>query len=218
MARSPHRRHPPSLLAPCGPPGGRRQRRRSRCRLAAMVALGSLCVFCGSSTPADPRYPEAARSLGRLAATRGIDLVYGGGSVGLIGVLPAGLFRREVAHPGLTALHEVASMHERKRLMYDLADAFVALPGGLGTLDELAEVASWSQLGLHAKPVVLLDVDDFWEPLVAQLDRMVRVGLLRPESRRLVGRAGSAAEALAALAAAGPASAPPGAGITPGER
>ncbi len=198
-----------------------------------MVALGSLCVFCGSSTPADPRYPEAARSLGRLAATRGIDLVYGGGSVGLmgvvadaalaaggrvIGVLPAGLFRREVAHPGLTALHEVASMHERKRLMYDLADAFVALPGGLGTLDELAEVASWSQLGLHAKPVVLLDVDDFWEPLVAQLDRMVRVGLLRPESRRLVGRAGSAAEALAALAAAGPASAPPGAGITPGER
>jgi uncharacterized protein (TIGR00730 family) len=185
-----------------------------------VVALRAVCVFCGSSAPADPRYRDAARALGTLIARRGVDLVYGAGSVGLmgeladaalghggrvIGVIPAGLFAREVGHTGLTELHEVASMHERKQLMYDLSDAFVALPGGLGTLEELAEVATWSQLGLHSKPVALLDVDGFWEPLVSQLDRMTGVGLLKPASRDLIQRTRSAEEALRVLAAARPA-------------
>jgi uncharacterized protein (TIGR00730 family) len=189
---------------------------------AHVVALRSVCVFCGSSAPADVRYRDAARSLGGLVAEAGIDLVYGGGQVGLmgevadaalshggrvIGVIPAGLFSREVGHTGLTTLHEVGSMHERKQLMYDLSDAFIALPGGLGTLEELAEVATWSQLGLHAKPVVLLDVAGFWEPLVTQLDQMVSVGLLKPAGRGLIRRTRSAAEALAAAAVAEPAGA-----------
>jgi uncharacterized protein (TIGR00730 family) len=120
----------------------------------------------------------------------------------VVGVIPTGLFSREVAHTELTELHEVGSMHERKQLMYDLADGFAALPGGLGTLEELAEVTTWSQLGLHAKPVVLLDVDGFWDPLVAQLDRMVAVGLLKVSNRMLIQRAGSPEGALAALAGA----------------
>ena len=184
-----------------------------------MDAITSLCVFCGSSTPPDVRYREAARALGTLAATRGIGLVYGGGRVGLmgeladaalgaggrvIGVIPTGLFSREVAHTGLTELHEVGTMHERKQLMYDLADGFVALPGGLGTLEELAEVSTWSQLGLHAKPVVLLDVDGFWDPLAEQLDRMVAVGLLKPSNRALIQRAASPGQAMSVLAAAHP--------------
>jgi uncharacterized protein (TIGR00730 family) len=185
-----------------------------------MVALRAVCVFCGSSAPGDPRYRDAARALGALLARRGVDLVYGGGSVGLMGeladaalghggrvtgVIPAGLFAREVGHTGLTELHEVASMHERKQLMYDLSDAFIALPGGLGTLEELAEVATWSQLGLHSKPVVLLDVDGFWEPLVSQLDRMAVTGLLKPAGRDLIQHTRSAEEALGVLAAARPA-------------
>jgi uncharacterized protein (TIGR00730 family) len=196
-----------------------------------MVAIHALCVFCGSSTPSDPRYAAAARELGGLVADRGIDLVYGGGRVGLMGaiadaalaaggrvtgVIPTGLFSVEVGHTSLTQLHEVGTMHERKQLMYDLADGFVALPGGLGTLDELAEVTTWSQLGLHAKPVVLLDVDDFWDPLVAQLDRMVAEGLLKPAGRALIQRAATPREALATLAAASPAAEPRR--ITPGER
>src|SRR6516165_8170677 len=135
--------------------------------VALVVALRAVCVFCGSSSPADPRYLDAARALGALVAGRGVTLVYGGGSVGLMGevadaalghggrvtgVIPAGLFAREVSHTGLTELHEVGSMHERKQLMYDLSDAFIALPGGLGTLEELAEVATWSQLGLPSRP------------------------------------------------------------------
>lgn len=184
-----------------------------------MVAINSVCVFCGSSTPPDPRYPAAAAELGTLIANQGLDLIYGGGSVGLMGaladaalgaggrvtgVIPAGLFSREVGHTSLTKLHEVRSMHERKQLMYDLADGFIALPGGLGTLEELSEVTTWSQLGLHAKPVVLLDVDGFWDHLVAQLDHMVDVGLLKPSNRALIQRAADPAGALAALAAARP--------------
>ena len=122
----------------------------------------------------------------------------------VIGVIPTGLFAREVHHTGLTELREVGSMHERKQLMYDLSDAFVALPGGLGTLEELAEVATWSQLGLHSKPVALLDIDGFWEPLVALLDRMVGTGFLKPASRDLIQRTRSAEEALAILGAAKP--------------
>jgi len=185
-----------------------------------VAGLRAVCVFCGSSAPADTRYLDAARGLGALIARKGVDLIYGGGSVGLmgeladaalgsggrvIGVIPAGLFAREVGHTGLTELHEVASMHERKQLMYDLADAFVALPGGLGTLEELAEVATWSQLGLHSKPVVLLNVGGFWDPLLAQLDVMARTGLLAPTGRDLIREARSAEQALSVLAAAVPA-------------
>jgi uncharacterized protein (TIGR00730 family) len=170
----------------------------------SVPSLDALCVFCGSSLPDDARFADAARAMGEELALRGVGLVYGGGSVGLMGaladaclagggrvtgVIPVGLFQREVGHTGLTRLFEVGSMHERKQRMYDLADAFVALPGGLGTLEELAEVSTWSQLGIHRKPIVLLDVDGFWDPLVAQLDRMVDVGLLKPENRGLLSRA-----------------------------
>ncbi len=169
--------------------------------------------------PADPAYSDAAKSLGALVAAAGIDLVYGGGSVGLmgevadaalkaggrvVGVIPVGLFSVEVAHTGLTELHQVRSMHERKQLMYDLSDGFIALPGGLGTLEELAEVTTWAQIGLHAKPVVLLDVDGFWDHLVAQLDKMVSVGLLKAENRGLIQRVSTPPAALVALAAARP--------------
>jgi uncharacterized protein (TIGR00730 family) len=184
-----------------------------------MADLRAVCVFCGSSTPQADAYAEAARQLGTSLATRGIELVYGGGRVGLMGeladsclahggrvtgVIPTGLFAREVGHQGVTVLHEVETMHERKQLMYDLADAFVALPGGLGTLEELAEAATWSQLGLHSKPIVLLDVDGFWDPLVALLDGMVAVGLLKPANRELVQRAVSPDEALGVLASTEP--------------
>jgi uncharacterized protein (TIGR00730 family) len=176
-----------------------------------------VCVFCGSSTPPDPIYADAAADLAETLVTRGINVVYGGGSVGLMGVLadaalakggrvtgviPVGLFSREVGHTGLTALHEVGSMHERKRLMYDLSDGFIALPGGLGTLEELAEVATWTQLGLHSKPVVLLDVAGYWEPLVGQLDRMVEVGLMKAANRSIIRVARSSADAVDALSPA----------------
>ncbi|MFZ6004611.1 MAG: TIGR00730 family Rossman fold protein [Actinomycetota bacterium] len=166
-----------------------------------MVAISAVGVFCGSSSGHGSTYLDAARHLGELLATEQVELVYGGGRVGLMGaladsclaaggrvtgVIPKGLFRREVAHRGVTELHEVASMHERKALMYDRSDAFIALPGGLGTLDELAEVATWSQLGLHAKPLVLLDVDGFWSPFVDLLDGMVTAGLLKAANRALI--------------------------------
>jgi uncharacterized protein (TIGR00730 family) len=196
-----------------------------------MVDIDFVCVFCGSTTPRDPRYREAARAMGKLAASRGVGLVYGGGRNGLmgeladaalsaggrvVGVIPTGLFDREIGDTELTKLHEVRTMHERKQLMYDLADGFVAMPGGLGTLEELAEVTTWFKLGLHAKPVVLLDVDGFWDPLVAQLDRMVDVGLLKPSDRALIQVAASPEDAMAALTAAMPPREEKW--ITPGER
>jgi hypothetical protein len=167
--------------------------------------------------PPDPRYRHAAVDLAEAIANRNIELVYGGGKVGLMGVLadaalakgghvvgviPVGLFSREVGHTGLPELHEVGSMHERKQLMYDLADGFIALPGGLGTLEELAEVATWTQLGLHAKPVVLLDVADYWKPLVQQLDRMVEVGLMKKANRAIIRHAHSSGEALELVSSA----------------
>jgi uncharacterized protein (TIGR00730 family) len=177
--------------------------------------LEAVCVFCASSMPPDTAYRDLARALGRTIAERGMLLVYGGGAVGLmgiladsalehggrvIGVIPGGLFSREVPHPGLSELREVRSMHERKQAMYDLADGFIALPGGLGTLEELAEVATWSQLGLHRKPVVLLDTDGFWDFLSLQLDRMRAAALLGPAQRDLVLRAHTPASALELLA------------------
>ena len=172
--------------------------------------MARICVFCGSSPGADPRFLAAAREMGRALAARGLGLVYGGGSVGLmgavadaaleagaevVGVIPQVLQIRELAHERLTTLHVVGSMHERKALLAELSDGFVALPGGMGTLEELAEVLTWAQLGLHAKAVVLVDVDGFWDPFVAMLDRMVESGFLLPRNRALILRAGGADEA-----------------------
>ena len=160
-----------------------------------------VCVFCGSAPGSNGRYLEIAREVGRTLARRGLGLVYGGGSVGLMGavatsaleaggevdgVIPRALEARELAHGGLTRLHRVASMHERKARMTELSDAFVALPGGMGTLEELSEILTWAQLGLHAKPCGLLDVEGYYRPLVAYFDHAVAEGFLRPEHRQLV--------------------------------
>ena len=160
-----------------------------------------LCVFAGSNGGSDGRYAEAARALGEAMAERELDLVYGGGSVGLMGVLadtllehertvigiiPEALEEREVAHNGLTQLHVVPSMHVRKARMVDLADGFVALPGGLGTLEELCEALTWAQLGIHAKPCGIFDVAGFWDPLLAMLDRATEEGFVRPEHRQML--------------------------------
>ena len=141
-----------------------------------------ICIFAGSSPGTRPEYSQAAQALGRAMLARGWGMVYGGASVGImgviadtvlagggevIGVLPRGLFKREVAHTNLTELHEVGSMHERKALMADLADGFIALPGGFGTFDELFEITTWAQLGLHNKPIGLLDVAGYFKPLLA---------------------------------------------------
>jgi uncharacterized protein (TIGR00730 family) len=154
----------------------------------------AVCVYCGSSGGARPAYAAAAAAVGRLLAGEGIELVYGGGSVGLMGVvadaaleaggrvvgyIPRGLFRAEVAHPGITELVEVSSMHERKMGMFGRADGFIALPGGIGTLEELTETATWLQLGLHSKPMVTLDVDGFWQPFHQMLGRFVDEGFMK---------------------------------------
>ena len=199
--------------------------------VALVPDLRSVAVFCGSSSGRDERYVTVARACGAVLAERGIELVYGGGAVGLmgeladaclagggrvVGVIPVGLFSREVGHQGVTVLHEVASMHERKQLMYDLADGFLALPGGYGTLEEVAEVTTWAQLGLHAKPVALVDVNGFWAGLVTQLDHMVDAGFLKPANRQLIARCDDVEGALHHLAAAEP---PPAERvITPDER
>ena len=161
----------------------------------------SVCVYCGSSLGNSAEFADAARRLGQLLADRRVTLVYGGGSVGLmgvladaaleaggevVGVLPRGLFRREVAHSNLTRLIEVGSMHERKQRMYDLSDAFVALPGGLGTLEELAEITTWAQLGLHSKPIVTVDVRGYWSRLHALLVLGVDEGFLKAANLALI--------------------------------
>jgi uncharacterized protein (TIGR00730 family) len=181
-----------------------------------VAAIRSMCVYCGSSPGVDPRHTEVARQVGTLLAREGIELVYGGGSVGLmgtiadaalaaggrvVGILPRGLFGRELAHAGLTELHEVGSMHERKQLMFDRSDAFVALPGGLGTLEELAEVATWAQLGIHGRPIAVVDAIGYWQPLAAFLDRAVAEGFLKPASRDRVLWVDRVDDLLAALAA-----------------
>lgn len=160
-----------------------------------------VCVFCGSSEGSRPVYAEAARRVGEEAARRGMGIVYGGGRAGLmgivadaalaaggevVGVMPEAQVSREIGHEGLTKLHVVGSMHERKKLMADLSDGFVALPGGYGTLEEFLEVLSWAQLSLHEKPCALLDVAGYWEPLTALFDRAVVEGFLRPYHRGLV--------------------------------
>jgi uncharacterized protein (TIGR00730 family) len=160
-----------------------------------------LCVFCGSSPGARPSYGEAADQLGRLLVAEGIGLVYGGGHVGLmgrladavlaeggeaIGVMPEALVAREIAHTGLSDLRVVGSMHERKASMAELADGFVALPGGLGTVEELFEVYTWAQLGLHRKPCALLDVDGYYEGIASFLEHAVAERFLRAEHRSML--------------------------------
>ena len=163
--------------------------------------MRAICVYCGSNTGSKPEYAAAAQTLGRLLVDEGIRLVYGGGRVGLmgviadavmaaggeaVGIIPAALDRREVAHHNVTELRVVRSMHERKALMNDLSDGFIALPGGYGTFEELCEMLTWSQLGIHAKPVGLLNVAGFYDPFLGLLDHAVDERFLHPDHRALL--------------------------------
>ncbi|MDY1547786.1 LOG family protein [Luteibacter sahnii] len=163
-----------------------------------MRNIQTLCVYCGSSSGARPEYTDAAKAFGMRLAQDGITLVYGGGKVGLmgtvadavlaaggrvIGVIPRQLVEKEVAHTGLSQLQVVETMHERKTRMYELADAFVALPGGFGTMDEMFEMLTWAQLGLHAYPCAYLDVLGFYKGLSASMDHMVAEGFVKREQR-----------------------------------
>jgi hypothetical protein len=182
-----------------------------------------VCVFCGSSTGARPAYAAATRRLAAELVRRGLGLVYGGGSVGLmgvvadavlarggevIGVIPRPLATRELAHGGLSSMHVVDSMHERKATMAQLADAFVALPGGLGTLEETLEILTWAQLGIHRKPVGVLDVDGYWRPLRELLGHAVQEGFMAAENAALLLLATTPAALLDRLAAWTPPPAP----------
>jgi uncharacterized protein (TIGR00730 family) len=160
-----------------------------------------VCVFCGSNAGGRPEYRESAEALGRLLVARGCGLVYGGGSVGLMGVIadavlaaggevqgviPKSLATRELLHPGVEPMHVVEGMHARKSLMAELADAFIAMPGGYGTFEELFEVITWAQLGLHAKPIGLLNVAGFFDPLVQLVDHAVAEGFIKAAHRELI--------------------------------
>lgn len=160
-----------------------------------------ICVFCGSNDGADPIFIKTAEEVGRFLARRGIELVYGGGRVGLmgkiadtvmhnggsvIGIIPRALAEKEVAHGGLTKLRVVGSMHERKAIMAELSDGFIALPGGFGTFEELCEIITWAQLGFHSKPCGFLNIDGYYDPLIELFDNATREQFVRPEHRRLV--------------------------------
>jgi uncharacterized protein (TIGR00730 family) len=177
-------------------------------------ALSSICVFCGSNGGADPAYLATAEAVGAGLARRGIRVIYGGGRVGMmgavadaaraaggdvVGVIPQQIFDLEIGHTGLDDLRVVGSMHERRALMAELSDAFVALPGGIGTLEELFEVYTWAQLGIHAKPLALLDVAGYYEPLAAFLDHAVAQRFLRPETREMLAVADDLDSLLATL-------------------
>jgi uncharacterized protein (TIGR00730 family) len=178
--------------------------------------LSSICVFCGSNAGGDPAYLKAAEDVGRGLAHCGVRLVYGGARAGMmgaladaacfaggevIGVMPRALVDREIGHTGLDDLRVVGSMHERKALMAELSDAFIALPGGIGTLEELFEVYTWAQLGIHSKPLGLLDLAGYYEPLVTFLDHSVAERFLRPSTRALLAVSDDFDGLLAALAA-----------------
>ncbi len=182
-----------------------------------------ICVFCASAIGVGPNYRNAAEETGRLLAGLGITIVYGGGRVGLmgaladsalaargrvVGVMPQALVDREIAHTALTEFHIVRSMHERKALMADMADAFIALPGGFGTLDELCEILTWAQLGIHRKPIGLLNVAGYYTNFLALLDHQVREGLLQPGHRAALISNSSLEELLATMASATPSGEP----------
>jgi uncharacterized protein (TIGR00730 family) len=177
--------------------------------------MNRICVFCGASPGHDPEHAKLAHALGAAIAARGYGLVYGGGKVGLmgivaeaaleggaevVGVIPKALMDRELGHGGVTELRVVNSMHERKQQMNDLSDGFVVLPGGIGTLEESVEIQSWAQLGLHGKGLCYLDVDGYWDPFFALLERMTGEGFVRPHHATLAQRAKSPEEALDVLA------------------
>jgi uncharacterized protein (TIGR00730 family) len=163
-----------------------------------MATFSAVCVYCGSRPGSRPLYTDAVERTARVLVRQGITVVYGGASVGtmgqladaaldaggrVVGVIPKQLVEKEVAHPGLTVLHTVDSMHDRKALMSEQADAFIALPGGLGTLEELFEMWTWSQLGIHRKPIGLLNVDGYYDRLIDFLDHAVEEGFVRPAHR-----------------------------------
>jgi uncharacterized protein (TIGR00730 family) len=165
-----------------------------------MTALSSLCVYCGSSDQVDPAHRLAAASLGRLLARDGVALVYGGGRIGLmgicadaalaaggrvIGIIPEHLNSVEVGHKGVSELHVVPSMHIRKQMMFELADAFAVLPGGIGTLDETFEIITWRYLGLHDKPIILINNKGYWQPFLAMIDHVIASGFAKPAIRML---------------------------------
>ena len=173
--------------------------------------MKTVCVYCGSSAGRRPEYSAAARRLGEELVSRGLDLVYGGSSVGIMkvvadavlerggrvtGVIPEALVRKEIAHRGLTELHVTSSMHERKMKMAELSDAFVALPGGIGTLEELFEAWTWGQLGLHAKPCGLLNVAGYWDGLTVFLDHSVAEGFVKEANRAMLVVSGDPKELL----------------------
>jgi uncharacterized protein (TIGR00730 family) len=184
-----------------------------------VTKLKRICVYCGSSVGARPAYKQTAQRLGELMAERGIGLVFGGGCVGLmgvvadaalaqggeaIGVIPQSLVRREIGHRGVTKLHVVETMHQRKSLMADLSDAFIALPGGYGTLEEICETITWSQLGIQQKPCGLLNIENYWDGMLQFLDHAVREDFVRPENRGLVLVASTPEQMLDQLAAWAP--------------
>ncbi|MFW6338418.1 MAG: TIGR00730 family Rossman fold protein [Alkalispirochaetaceae bacterium] len=183
--------------------------------------MNRLCVYCGSSPGNDARFAEAARAMARAMVSRGMDLVYGGGKAGLmgivadeilklggsaLGIIPRHLMSREIAHGGLTELIEVETMHERKAMMIERADGFVALPGGVGTLEEISEVLSWAQMGLHRKPIGLLNTAEFYDPFVAFFDHLVDSGFVSPKSRQLLLVRSDPSSLLAAMSQTSPSS------------
>ena len=179
-----------------------------------MSGIGSICVYCGASGAVERRYLDCAAETGREAARRGWRIVFGGGHVGLMGamadaalaaggtvegVIPRALVDRELGHAGITRLHIVPSMHARKEKMFDLSDAFLALPGGIGTVDETIEMITWKQLGFHDKPIVLVDLGGYWEPLLALIDSMIARGFAAAATARLYHVAPTVEAAFAAL-------------------
>ena len=191
------------------------------------MTISRVCVYCGSAGAVDERYREAARELGGALARAGIDVVYGGGRIGLmglladaaldaggrvIGIIPGVLRDAELAHQGATELVIAGGMHERKRLMTERADAFAILPGGIGTLDEMFEIVTWRHLGLHDKPVFLVDIDGYWEPLRCLLDHLVAHKFAAPLVPRLLEIVPGVADLIAALARARPGG-PPRSGL-----
>ena len=188
-----------------------------------MPALSSICVYAGSSPGARPDYADAARALGETIARRGLGLVYGGGDVGLMkvvadaamgagghvtGIIPRALMEREVGHGALSELLVVETMHERKLAMAERADAFIALPGGIGTVEELVEVLTWTQLGVHDKPCSVLDVAGYWQPLLAMLDHAVAERFLPEKHRQMLLSGTDPGQLLDALEAWQPSSVP----------
>lgn len=181
-----------------------------------MAEVKALCVYCGSADGVDPRHRQAATDLGREAARRGIEIVFGGGRVGLMGavasgaldaggrvtgIIPEHLQSRERPHPEVTRLLVVDSMHTRKRRMFELSDAFCILPGGMGTLDETFEIVTWKQLALHDKPIVLVNLGGYWDPLLTMIEHQAAAGYVRPQHMkilRVVTRVDSVFDALAA--------------------